>query len=86
MEPFTPDTASSMLSLMGWEKFRSTPGITLSLLIHRIDQFIFGEMRLPVVFGIKQHVEFVVVKAGDVGAVVGAAGLRGDDLDLGECP
>ena len=55
------------------------------LLVHRIDQFIFGDMRFPVVFGIEQHVEFVVVKAGDVGAVVGAAGLGGDDLDLREC-
>ncbi len=85
--PFTPLTASSMLSAMGCEKFQRTPGnLASSSRVHRGDQlvFIFVEDGAPFFFGLEVDEIFGVEEAGGVGAVVGAADLAGDDGDFGK--
>ena len=84
--PLTPLTASSMLSEIGCEKFQSTPGNLLQLLVHGGDQFVFVAVELgaPLFARAQIDKEFGVVEAAGVGAVVGTADLADDLLDFGK--
>ena len=77
--PFTPLTASSMLSAMGWEKFQNDAGNLLQLAVHGGDQFLFVlvERRPPLLLRLQVDEVLGIEEAGGVGSVVGPADLAG---------
>ena len=80
----TPLTASSMLSAIGCEKFQSTPGNLLELVVHRRDELVLVLMedRPPLVLRLQIDEILGVEEARRVGAVVRAADLAGHERSL----
>ena len=76
--PFTPLTASSMLSAIGCEKFQTTPGILCNFAVHGRDQLVFvldETCGRHCSLGFKSDEVFGIEKAGGIGTVVRTAGL-----------
>ena len=71
-----PEIDSSTRSLIGWLKFRSTPG-RFERLAHGVDDLLLGAPGAPLLLGLHDHEGLGLVGRLVVGAVLGVP-LRGN--------
>ena len=79
LAPLTPESASSILSWIYWEKLKVTPGQLFGkLLLELVDQHVLGVASRPFVVRLERREQLDIGERRSIAAVVGPAVLGND--------